>query len=125
MARILIIDDDADLVQLLKIALQSPETDILSAGDPIEGMDLCRKHRPDLILLDYHMPGDTGAHLFENLRRNQATARTPIIFMSAMASSDHILREVADPRYSRFVPKPVHIAELKKNIAEMLDAADT
>jgi len=123
MPRILIIDDDPDLVQLLTMALQEPGIEISTAGDPAEGLETCRKVQPDLILLDYHMPGNTGAHLYETLRRNKATLRTPIIFMSAVATSDQVLREVVDSKDSRFIPKPVHISELKRNIHEMLEAA--
>lgn len=123
MPRILIIDDDADLVQILTIALQNVGYDIESAGDPKTGLETCRQCKPDMILLDYHMPGNTGAHLFETLRRNSATARTPILFMSAIATGDQILREVADPNVSRFLPKPVHMAQLLHTIAEMLSAA--
>ncbi|HBL17435.1 MAG: hypothetical protein A2X36_12620 [Elusimicrobia bacterium GWA2_69_24] len=125
MPRILIVDDDPSLVQLLTMALKTPETEIASAGDPAEGLAVCRKFHPDIILLDYHLPGDTGAHLFETLRRNTATAKTPILFMSAVATADHMLREVADPKFSRFMPKPVHIADLQRNIQEMLAGAES
>ena len=123
MTRILIIDDDADLVQILSIALQNAGYETSSAGDPKAGLETCRQCKPDMILLDYHMPGNTGAHLFETLRRNAATAKTPILFMSAIATGDQILSEVADPAVSRFLPKPVHMAQLLHTIAEMLTAA--
>lgn len=123
MARILIIDDDADLVQILSIALQNAGYETSSAGDPKTGLETCRACKPDMILLDYHMPGNTGAHLFETLRRNSATAKTPILFMSAIATGDQILSEVVDTTVSRFLPKPVHMAQLLHTIAEMLSAA--
>lgn len=123
MARILIIDDDADLVQILSIALQNAGYETSSAGDPKTGLETCRQVKPDMILLDYHMPGNTGAHLFETLRRNSATAKTPILFMSAIATGDQILSEVVDTTVSRFLPKPVHMAQLLHTIAEMLSAA--
>ena len=123
MPSILIIDDDADLVQILTIALQNANYEVFAAGDPKAGLETCRACKPDMILLDYHMPGNTGAHLFETLRRNTATCKTPILFMSAIATGDQILGEVADPAVSRFLPKPVHMAQLLHTIAEMLSAA--
>ncbi|MDE2293346.1 MAG: response regulator [Elusimicrobia bacterium] len=123
MAKLLIIDDDADLVQILTIALQSAGHTVSSAGDPASGLDTCRRVKPDMILLDYHMPGNTGAHLFETLRRNSATAHTPILFMSAIASGEQVLSEVAEPALSRFLPKPVQMAQLLHVIEEMLAAA--
>lgn len=123
MARILIIDDDQDLAGLLTILLRSWGYEVASAGDPASGLSAARKFRPDLILLDYHMPGETGAHLFETLRRNAATSRTPVIFMSAVASSDQVLREIAEPTLSRFLPKPVHMPQLQEAIRSFLGAA--
>jgi len=120
MAKILIIDDDVDLVTLLSTLLRSWKYEVASAVDPAAGLQEARAFRPDLILLDYHMPGSTGAHLFETFRRNQATASTPIIFMSAVASPDIVMSEVADPGNARFIPKPVQTAELHRIIQEML-----
>ncbi|PCI37755.1 MAG: hypothetical protein COB53_05710 [Elusimicrobia bacterium] len=120
MAKILIVDDDPDLVQLLSMALQAKNHIVESANDPIEGMKVCRSFKPELILLDYHMPGDTGAHLFENLRRNRATAHTPVVFMSGEAASSDIFAEIADPANARFLAKPVKIDFLRKTIDEML-----
>ncbi|MEK7747431.1 MAG: response regulator [Elusimicrobiota bacterium] len=123
MARILIIDDDCDLVQILSFALKNSGHELASAGDPASGMQTARQFKPDIVLLDYHMPGNTGAHLFESLRRNAATAKTPILFMSGEATPALVLSEIADPALSRFVSKPVHIADLERIIAEMLDEA--
>ncbi|MBI5243301.1 MAG: response regulator [Elusimicrobia bacterium] len=120
MPRILIVDDDHDLVQILTISLKSIGHELASANDPATGLDLARRFKPDLILLDYHMPGATGAHLFEAFRRNAATARTPILFMSGEAAPVQVLSEVADPGLSRFISKPVRMADLKRLIDEML-----
>ena len=81
---------------------------------------MARQFKPELVLLDYHMPGATGAHLFEAFRRNSATAKTPILFMSGEASPADVLGEVADPSLSRFISKPVRLADLKRIIDEML-----
>lgn len=125
MARILIIDDDADLVQLLGILLKSWKHEVDSAGNSVEGQEVCRKFHPDLILLDYHMPGETGAHLFETFRRNKATLKTPIIFMSAVASADEVIHQIDEAGGARFLPKPVHTPDLRRAIDEMLGAAES
>ena len=103
--------------------LCSWDFEVASAGDPAAGLTVCRDFKPDLILLDYHMPGATGAHLYETLRRNQATARVPILFMSAIASPEKVLSEIADPSLSRFIAKPVHAKDLRRAIDSMLGAA--
>ena len=120
MARVLIIDDDFEIVSILTEVLKSEGHEVDSAGDPIEGMRKSRQVLPDLIILDYHMPGNTGAHLFESLRRNNATKLTPILFMSGEASAERILSEISDTEGARFLAKPVALEQFRRTIREML-----
>ena len=120
MPRLLIIDDDADLVQILTKALEVSGYEVHSAPEPSQGMALARKVKPDLIILDYHMPGTSGAHLFESFRRNQSTRSTPILFMSGEATAEEIRAEIAEDAASRFLSKPARIAEVRSIIEELL-----
>ena len=86
MAKVLIVDDDFEIVSLLEEILKRSGHEIQSACEPVDGMRRARAFKPDLIILDYHMPGTTGAHLFESLRRNEASRLTPILFMSGQHS---------------------------------------
>ncbi|MBI5208812.1 MAG: response regulator [Elusimicrobia bacterium] len=118
--KVLIIDDDYEIVSLLLEVLKHDGFEADSAGDPVEGMRKVRALHPDLIILDYHMPQTTGAHLYESLRRNQASAKTPILFMSGEASPEHIMAEISDSTDSRFLPKPIHLEQFRKTVREML-----
>ena len=120
MARVLIIDDDFEIVSILTEILTHEGHSIDSAPNPVEGMQKSRAFNPDLIILDYHMPGNTGAHLYESLRRNNATKLTPILFMSGEASPELILSEISDTEASRFLPKPVPLEDFRRAIREML-----
>ena len=121
MAKVLIVDDDFEIVALLIEILKKEGHTVDSACEPIEGMSKAREFKPDLIVLDYHMPGSTGAHLFESLRRNQASRLTPILFMSGEASPDQILREISDTECSQFLAKPVHLDDFRRAVAELLE----
>lgn len=123
MQRLLIVDDDSDLVNIVTKALEGSGYEVHSAPEPIAGLNKARAVKPDLIILDYHMPGTTGAHLFESFRRNQSTASTPIIFMSGEATGDQIRSEIAEDARTRFLSKPAHIADLREAIRQMLSAA--
>ncbi len=120
MARVLIIDDDFEIVSILSEILKIDGHEISSAGDPVEGMKQARKVKPELIILDYHMPGNTGSHLFESLRRNNATKTTPILFMSGEADPEQIMSEISDSSGSRFLPKPVRMEDFRLAVNEML-----
>ncbi|MEK7234880.1 MAG: response regulator [Elusimicrobiota bacterium] len=120
MARVLIIDDDFEIVSILTEILKIENHEVSSADEPVSGMQMARKVKPDLIILDYHMPGNTGSHLFESLRRNNATKATPILFVSGEADPAQILAEVSDSASTRFLPKPVKLEEFRRTIREML-----
>ena len=120
MAKILIIDDDFSIVELLTDVLAREGHSVESAGEAVAGMQKARALKPDLIILDYHMPGMTGAHLFESLRRNQATSRTPILFMSGEASGEDILKEIASPDGASFLAKPVRLEDFRRCVRELL-----
>ncbi len=120
MARILIIDDDFEIVAIITEILKVEGHEISSAGEPVEGMQMARKVKPELIILDYHMPGNTGSHLYESFRRNNATKTTPILFMSGEADPAQIMAEISDTEHSRFLPKPVKLEEFRRTIREML-----
>ena len=120
MPRILIVDDDADLVQIISQALRDAGHEVHWADEAVSGMEKARKLKPDIILLDYHMPGTTGAHLFESFRRNATTAKIPILFMSGEATNDQIRSEIADDDRSMFLAKPAHIADIRNAIDALL-----
>ena len=120
MSRVLIIDDDFEIVSILTEILKLEGHEIHSAPEPVEGMQKARKLKADLIILDYHMPGTTGAHLYESLRRNNATKSTPILFMSGEADPAQIQAEISDAAGSRFLPKPVRLEDFRRAIRELL-----
>jgi DNA-binding response OmpR family regulator len=122
-AKILIVDDDIDLVQIVSQALESSGYEVHSAHEAVSGMEKARQLHPDIILLDYHMPGTTGAHLFESFRRNQATTHTPILFMSGTATDEKIRSEIVEDGRTKFLSKPAHIDEVRRVIKELLHLA--
>ncbi len=120
MAKVLVVDDDFEIVGLLTEILRREGHEVDSALDPTEGMRKARAMKPDLVILDFHMPGNTGAHLFESLRRNEASRLTPILFMSGEAAPEDILGQIADPEGTQFLAKPVHLETFRKIVAELL-----
>jgi two-component system phosphate regulon response regulator PhoB len=83
MTTILLADDEENLRLLLRTALEQPDCTILEAADGTTALDLARKHLPDLIVLDWMMPGITGLELARLLRAEPQTRSTPIILLTA------------------------------------------
>src|ERR1051326_203241 len=84
--RILVIDDDAELVELLSFSLRRAGFGVAMAVDGIDGLQKARSLRPDLVLLDLMLPQGDGFAVCEILRRDPTTRSTPIIIVSAMSS---------------------------------------
>lgn len=85
---VLVIDDDAQAVELLASYLHEQRHIVLRAYDGREGLDLARRCKPDLIALDLEMPVMNGFEVVEALKRDPATAHLPIIVLTARSLSD-------------------------------------
>lgn len=83
MKTILLADDEANLRMLVHTTLDDPQYRILEAGDGATALNLARQERPDLLVLDWMMPGMTGIEVARALRQDAATAHIPIIMLTA------------------------------------------
>src|SRR5438105_15387868 len=109
--RIVLIEDDSDLFSLLKHSLEQ-EGFILSGSQTGRGaLDLCRRVRPDLILLDIMLPDSDGLDICKGIRADPELAPTPIIFLTARASeTDRIVG--LELGANDYMVKPFFIREL-------------
>lgn len=81
--KILLIDDDKDILQVLNVRLKSQGYQVAAAGDAISAISVARKEKPDLIVLDIGLPGGDGFIVMERLKALYEFALTPIIVVSA------------------------------------------
>ena len=84
--KILVVDDDADVVQLVSFNLKRAGYTIGTASDGVEAIKKARSMAPDLILLDVMMPELDGFEVCKTLRRDPATASIPIMMLTALSS---------------------------------------
>lgn len=83
---ILVIDDDIDLVEIIRVTLENEGFRIIDAQTGDRGLAMAREQNPDLILLDVMMGKvDEGFQVAYELRRNDVTAETPILMLTAVA----------------------------------------
>ena len=85
MPTILIVEDHADNMVLTVLLLQSAGYAVLSASDAEAGLTMARAERPDLILMDIHLPGMDGLEATALLKRDAATSAIPVIALTALA----------------------------------------
>jgi DNA-binding response OmpR family regulator len=88
--RILIIDDEADLVDMLSLRLQANDYEVITAADGQEGLDKARKEKPDLIILDLMLPKMDGYKVCRMLKFDEKFKQIPIILFTARAQESDV-----------------------------------
>ncbi len=84
---VLLADDDKRLLTALAMRLRSAGYNVIECQDAYMATDLAMRHLPDAIVLDLNMPAGNGDSTHERLRRNKATARIPIIYLTGDQSA--------------------------------------
>lgn len=118
-AKILIIEDEKDIVELLQYNLEKENFKVLTAGNGQRGLDSARKNLPDLILLDLMLPEIDGLEVCRILKKDNKTSHIPIIMLTAKSTeTDKIvgLELGADD----YITKPFSIKELIARVKALL-----
>ncbi len=84
--KILIIDDNTELLELLRLAVKQAGFSVMTATNGVDALDQAKAKAPDLIVLDLVLPEMDGFAVCEVLRRNPATATIPIILLTGLSS---------------------------------------
>lgn len=112
--RILLVDDDADTLGILRIWLTELGFDISVAANGTEALARLQEELPDLIITDQSMPRMTGLELCAQLRARARTRHIPIIIYSARPPQS------ADGLYNRALQKPASLRQISDEIASLL-----
>ena len=119
MKTILLVDDDANLRTLVRATLKDREHRILEAADGKTGLELARKERPDLIVLDWMMPVLTGIEVIKALHEDPLTAEIPVILLTAQAQEDDVKCGLSEGAHAYLI-KPFSPLELLEKVEEVL-----
>lgn len=119
MNKILVIDDDVSINQLIKINLELSGYSVISANDGIRGFALCKQELPDLVILDVMMPEVDGYTVAKYIRENPSTKETPILMLTALGQLDDKVKGF-DIGVDDYLVKPFEIEELKVRVRALL-----
>lgn len=118
--KILIVDDDPRIVELLSLRLRKNNYDVITAYDGYECVQLSEIESPDLILLDIKMPRRGGIGAFEILKSTHTTEMIPVIFITAFPDPE-INRQVIKMGAKDLISKPYNGDVLIEKIKTVLD----
>ena len=121
--KILIVDDESAIRDMLRVALEMAEYQCIEASNAQDAHALIVDEKPDLILLDWMMPGTSGIELARRLKRDDVTADVPIIMLTAKGEEDNKIQglEVGADDY---ITKPFSPRELVARLKAVLRRAD-
>lgn len=116
----LIVDDD-NLIVAMMSRLVSTIKDVtpVTFTDPLQALDWCQLNEPDLVLVDYQMPGLNGLDFIKAFRSIPGKKMVPVI-MATSETDEAIKRKAFKLKANDFVSKPVNLLDLKARISNML-----
>ncbi len=119
MARVLVVDDEAPIRLLCRVNLEAEGMEVLEAADGRSGLDIARRERPDVVLLDVMMPGLDGWRVAEELVEDDQTSTIPIVFLTARAELRDRARGL-DLGGLDYITKPFNPVELAPLIRDVI-----
>jgi DNA-binding response OmpR family regulator len=118
--KVLIIDDDSAMTELLSLLLKSYDVEVVSTSDSQAGVDMARTVAPDIILLDLMMPGKSGWDVCREIR---AFSQVPIAILSAI-DDPAMVASALDAGADDYMVKPVPSGELLSHINNLTRRAE-
>lgn len=103
--KILIVDDEADLLEISVMKLEEEGYEVVTESEGARVLETLKKTKPDLLILDLHLPKMSGYDIFNRMQTNASLAKIPVIFTSADAnigrietsSQEHIVGQIQKP----------------------------
>jgi sigma-B regulation protein RsbU (phosphoserine phosphatase) len=118
-ARILVVDDEADINTILSVTLRRAGYEVISAADGLEAVESVQRHAPDLILLDVMMPRADGFEALRRIRELAPTAHTPVIMLTAKGALTDKMKGF-ERGADDYVAKPFEPAEVLARVQALL-----
>jgi CheY-like chemotaxis protein len=119
---VLHIEDNLSNLSLIeRVFAQRPGVEVIAAMQGRLGIELARKHRPALVLLDLHLPDIGGEQVLQQLRDDPMTSSIPVVIVSADATSGQIQR-LLNAGAAAYITKPIDVREVLRHLDEAVVA---
>lgn len=123
--KVLIIDDELDVIAYLRAVLEDNDYECLVARDAESGFEIIKSETPDLVCLDIMMPGESGISLYLKLCENKKLCTIPVFFISGMVKEEEFdFRNLVPnrnvPRPKRYIEKPIDVESFIEMVGKEL-----
>jgi CheY-like chemotaxis protein len=122
--KILAVDDESDVLLIIKTALMSEGFEVVTASNGPDALALASDHIPDLIILDVMMPEMNGFEVLQHLREGPSTRSVPVIMLTGISDKNKI-REALDSGIEYYVVKPFEFHDLMSKVKIVLADRDS
>lgn len=123
MQKILIVEDERDIADLVGFNLERAGYEVLKAHDGISGTEVAIRERPDLVILDLMLPGKDGYGVFKELRRDDRSRHIPVIMLTARAQTEDRIQGL-EAGADDYLTKPFSPKELMLRVQAVLKRTD-
>ena len=118
-AKILLADDEPDVLEFLSYNLWKENYEVVKSTDGWEAVQLAKRHCPDLIVMDIHMPWLSGIDACRIIRSQKELLTTPILFLTGN-SDDYVSMSAIEAGGTHYITKPIKLRFLMKMIHEIV-----
>jgi CheY-like chemotaxis protein len=120
--RVLVVDDDPQVLRLMRVNLELEGYDVVSAPDGEEALEAVVSERPDVVVCDVMMPGVDGLTVLRNVRANPQTSKIPFVVVSAKAQRSDV-KAALDMGADKYITKPFDPQDLLDAVEHLLNRA--
>ena len=117
--RILVVDDEQPIRDMLSMSLEAVGFEVIEAGSAQEAHGIIVDQKPDLVLLDWMMPGTSGLELLRRLKRSEVTENLPVVMLTAKTEEDSTITGL-DSGADDYIAKPFSPRELVSRVKAVL-----
>src|SRR5262249_53670890 len=118
MPTLLVIDDEPFILHAFRRSFREPGVQLLTAATAAEGLEAFAKHRPDVVILDVHLPDQSGLDVFRAI--HEADARVPVLFISGHGTTEMAIEAMKRGAYD-YLLKPLDLPQLRDLVARAFE----
>ncbi len=120
MNKILVVDDEPDIVYLIRLILEKEGYEVVEANSGTEGLEAAKKEKPDLILLDVMMPDMLGWEVCRKLKDMKELQKVPIAMLTVKSAAEDKVKSLDTARADWHIAKPVDRDKLVDTVSWLL-----